>query len=459
MGLRLFQEGELVQVNDIKDSYAEGCVIATLISHPEFMHNISYLRDLNFYDPVNRCFHWAIRSLVESGVENIDAVNLSNQINSHAGIQKIMQEYNIKSISDYVEASKLAARPTLEEYKLMVDKVVSLSFKRDLAVFSERVEKACHDKEMDLTKLNDYVNGGLTQITDKYIFGANSVLFGEKIDSVWADIESKRNVDGTYGLPFKIPILNDYASFGAGDLILITAKTGMGKSALFLNSCVHKLQLGVCVLYIDTELSDEVFTKRLLANLTGIEYKRIENGQYSKQEAEEINKAIEWVKSVDLIHEYVPDDFNKSQIEQMCRKWKIQKNLGLVIYDYMKPDDRLSAAEVANQMGKKCDFLKNIIAGKLNLPVLAGAQVNTRTDKIADSDKLSHYSSTVMKWRPKTREEVAQDGLACGNFCIEIGKNRNGSSTPEGGYIDVMFSGSQMRIEQAEQHKMPEVFT
>ena len=445
-------------MTDIVDSHAEGGVIATLISHPEFMHNISYLKDSNFYDPVNRCFHWAIRSLVEAGVENIDAVNLSNQINSNAGIQRIMSEYNLKSISEYIDASKLAARDTLEEYKLLVDQVISMSFKRDLEGFSEKVGRACHDKDMDLLQLNEMVNGGLTKITDRYIFGADSVLFGEKIDSVWAEIESKRNDDGTYGLPFKIPILNDYATLAAGDLILVVAKTGQGKSAYFLNEALDKIKRGVCVLYIDTELSDEVFLKRALANLSGVEYKRIENGRYGQKEAASINKAIQLLKSSKIIHEYVPEEFNKSQIEQMCRRWQIQENLGLVIYDYMKPDDKLTAAELANQLGKKCDFLKNTIAGKLNLPVIAGAQLNNRTDELADSDKLVRYASTVMKWRPKTRDEVQQDGLACGNFVFEIGKNRNGMSTPEGDYIDCKFDGAHQLIEQAEQHKTPSVF-
>ena len=445
-------------MTDIVDSHAEGGVIATLISHPEFMHNISYLKDSNFYDPVNRCFHWAIRSLVEAGVENIDAVNLSNQINSNAGIQRIMSEYNLKSISEYIDASKLAARDTLEEYKLLVDQVISMSFKRDLEGFSEKVGRACHDKDMDLLQLNEMVNGGLTKITDRYIFGADSVLFGEKIDSVWAEIESKRNDDGTYGLPFKIPILNDYATLAAGDLILVVAKTGQGKSAYFLNEALDKIKRGVCVLYIDTELSDEVFLKRALANLSGVEYKRIENGRYGQKEAASINKSLQLLKSSKIIHEYVPEEFNKSQIEQMCRRWQIQENLGLVIYDYMKPDDKLTAAELANQLGKKCDFLKNTIAGKLNLPVIAGAQLNNRTDELADSDKLVRYASTVMKWRPKTRDEVQQDGLACGNFVFEIGKNRNGMSTPEGDYIDCKFDGAHQLIEQAEQHKTPSVF-
>ena len=175
---------------DIVDSHAEGGVIATLISHPEFMHNISYLKDTHFYDPFNRAMHWAIRTLVESGVENIDAVNIFNQVNSNPGVQNIVEDYgfDIKKMSEYVDASKIASRDTVEEYKLLVDTVVSLSFKRDLKTFSEHVGRACEDKELELSQLNDFVNTGLTKITDRYIFGADSVLFGEKVADKGASI-------------------------------------------------------------------------------------------------------------------------------------------------------------------------------------------------------------------------------------------------------------------------------
>lgn len=275
-------------------------------------------------------------------------------------------------------------------------------------------------------------------------------MFGEKVRSVWANLISKRNNDGTYGLPFCVEIFNDYMTLAPGDLILICAETGKGKSAYSLNETIDKLKRGVCVLYIDTELDDETFLYRAIAHLTGIDCRRVQTGQYGDEEAEKIQQALRFFEKSKLIHEYVPDEFNKTKIEQLCRKWKTQADLGLVIYDYIKPDDKLNTGELANQLGKKCDFLKNTIAGKLKVPVIAGAQLNSRTKDIADSDKLARYASTVIKWRPKTNEEISEDGKACGNFCVEIGKNRNGASTGEGEYIDILFHGDTMTVRQAD---------
>ena len=43
---------------------------------------------------------------------------------------------------------------------------------------------------------------------------------------------------------------------------------------------------------------------------------------------------------------------------------------------------------------------------------------------------------TLLYWKEKSAEEIRQDGLDCGNYKIEIGKNRNGAVTEEEDYIE-----------------------
>ena len=179
-----------------------------------------------------------------------------------------------------------------------------------------------------------------------------------------------------------------------------------GKSAFFLNEAVHKLKMGVPTVYLDTEMQDRLFAERLLANLTGIEIKRIKTGNYSLEEG----KLLEDTKS-----------------------------------------NVLSSSEQYNALGGRTDFLKNVIAGELNMAVLAGIQLN-RNNQVADSDKVERYASTSILWREKTSDEITSDGgLKFGNFCLKIDLNRNGEMMDEDDYICMNFDGSRMRIEQAEQ--------
>ena len=154
------------------------------------------------------------------------------------------------------------------------------------------------------------------------------------------------------------------------------------------------------------------------------------------------------IKQAPLIHEYIPEKFNRTKIEALCQKWKHQADLQLVIYDYMKYMGEGSASEVSNLLGNMCDFLKNEIAGKLDLAVLAGAQLN-RNDEIASSDAIERHCSTSIKWREKTREEIPADGLEGGNFCASIFLNRNGRQHADDEYISIVLDGDHMRIAQA----------
>ena len=437
---------------ELVDIPAEAATIATLIVHPSFLLVDNMLKPKFFYEYDNQCMFWAIESLVASGVENIDALNLGNMLNSNNGIKKVMSKYNITNIQQYIETAHYAARSTYEEYKLVAENVVTCAFRRYLDQFSKDISKECHNMDISLDDLNDFVNNGIDTIAQKFIFDTDTVIFGEKIDEVWEDICDDRNDDGTFGLPSKIPVLNDYITFGDGELTLVAGETGRGKSAYFLNEAMYSLQRGVPTMIIDSELTDKVFLPRALANLSGVTVKQIKGGTYTKAEEQEVTKAREWLKKQPFVHQYEPT-FSKIKTEQMTRKWKNQKGLGFLIYDYIKPSEKYGAADISQSMGIMTDFLKNTIAGKLEIPVLAGLQLNKQTGYVSDSSKPEKYGDSLLYWKAKSTDELRTDGLDCGNYKIEIKKNRNGSCTAEGEYIDIMFQGDLMRISGAKQHQ------
>ncbi len=438
---------------ELVDVAAEAATIATLIYHPNFLLTDNMLKPTFFHERDNQCMFWAIESLVASGVENIDALNLGNMLNSDNAVKQVMSKYNITNIQQYIETAHYAARATYEEYKLVAENVVTCAFRRYLDQFSKDIGKECHNMNISLDDLNDFVNNGIDSIAQKFIFGTDTVLFGEKIDEVWEDICDDRNEDGTFGLPSKIATLNDYITFGDGELTLVAGATGRGKSAYFLNEAMYSLQRGVSVMIIDSELTDKVFLPRALANLSGVTVKQIKAGTYTKAEEQKVKESMEWLKKQPFIHQYDPV-FSKIKVEQSVRKWKNQKNLGLLIYDYIKPSEKYGAADISQSLGIMTDFLKNNIAGSLSMPVIAGIQLNKQTQTVADSQKPERYADTLMYWKAKSVDELRQDGLDCGNFKIEIGKNRNGSTTAEGEYLDIMFQGDLMRISEAKKHEV-----
>lgn len=440
-------------ITELKDIAAESGVISSLIYHPEYYMTDNILTPRFFSDPNNQCLFWGIEKLIQSGVDNIDVLNLSNVLNSDEHVKKTIEKNGLTNLNQFMEIATYAARQTYEEYKLLVNNVVTLAYKREVCKFSKTISSECINPDNSLDDISNIISNGIDELNRKYLFNNDSIMFGDKVDELWDTLCSKRNEDGSVGIPSIIPRINDYFTFGKGELVLVAGATGKGKSSYFLNEATHALKNGIATMIIDTELSDDVFFPRLIANLSGVAVPIIKSGRYSKGELERIEDTKKWLKEQPFIHEYMPT-FNKFKIEQMVKKWKNQKDLGLFIYDYIKPGTTYGAAETSQSLGLMTDFIKSL-AGTYDIATIAGLQLNKLTGQVADSQKPERYCDVMMYWMPKTVEEIQKDGLSCGNYKIKLTKNRNGSitdETDENDYIDVQFVGDYMKIEGAETH-------
>lgn len=438
------------------DAKLEATAIATLILHPEFLLVENNLRPTFFYEKENQCLIWGIQTLVLKGVETIDALNLETVMNSNSAVRRVMESKNLADLTQYVELSHEIARGSYEEYKMLEDEIITYAFRREVQAFSASLGKQCENMDLSLEELNDYCNDGLTKIVDRYAYGADSVMLGEKIQTIWQDICDKRSPSG-YGIPFKIDRLNEYCTLVPGELTLVMGATGKGKSSFFLSECLHKaIALNVPTLLIDSELTDLVWLPRAIASVSGVTVHKVKTGMMTGEEQERVKKAIDTLSKAPIIHEYI-NTFDKFRIEGLVRKWKNKIGLGLVIFDYIKPGNRYDAAEVSQSMGMATDFLKNVISTEISVPVIAGLQQNEQTGGVADSQKPTRYADTLLSWEEKTPDMIQRDGVESGNFLIKCYKNRNGmTTTGDDDYIDVLFAKNTMRITGAKQHEMPE---
>lgn len=432
---------------EVMDSQAEATVVATLLYHPEFILHTDYLKPKYFYDTFNGCMYWAIQELYKAGVDTIDAINISNMLNSNSAVKKKIEENNIGNLNEFIDYAQYAARHTLEEYKLMVNTVITLSYKRDLIKVSKEVQSYCYDDATDLNKLNSLVNEKISNLTEQYLTTSDIELYSSKVDDLWDEIVNRRNENGIYGIPSKFPVLSEYFTYEPGELVLIKARMKRGKSALLLNETMHKLKAGIPTLYIDTEMSTRLFHERALANLSGVSVKQIKTGRYNDEEAAKIKDANEFLKNANFVHIYMPTASNE-EIYSICKILKYKMNLGFIVFDYIK-GDMVDSSALYNYLGARTTFLKNEIAGGLNIPVLAACQLN-RNNSVADSDKLERYASVSLLWREKSSEEIQRDGgLDAGNYCLAINLNRLGEQMSEDEYYNFQFDGNVMRINEA----------
>lgn len=438
----------------LSDNQAEAGVIATLLYHPDFILHSDYLKPGYFYNIENGCLYWALQELTKAGVENIDALNLTNMINSNVAVKRTIQNHNIVNLNEFISLASYAARGTLEEYKLLTNRVVELAFRRDLYRLSGKIGSECFDEEIKLDDLNVKVNSDISKLTERYLTSQEIVTFGEKVDELWGEIESRRTDNGYYGIPTIFPSLNDYVTYERGELFVLSARMKKGKSAFFQNTAIDMMKKNIPVCYIDTEMSSRAVLERIIANLTGLTVNKIRTGAYTHEDEQYVRKAIEWVKKKPFYHFYTPAP-TKDETYSILKILKYKANLEVFIYDYIKCDAGDSGMN-SNILGDLTSFLKNNCAGELDIAGIAGVQLS-RENTVAGSDKIDRYCTARAVWEEKTPEEVARDGQECGNFKMSIEINRNGPSHEKDvEYVDAAFDQGRMRIKEAQQHKIIE---
>lgn len=434
-------------VDDINSLESEAGIIASLIHKPEFIFYSEDLLPNHFTNKENRCVYTAIQSLVEKGIMTIDPYNIIESLNSSEATRGFAQDISIEQLNELVEMSDVLARNTIAEYKMLVKNVLDAAFRRDTFQKLKECQALCYDRTQEnvMEKIYNNIDDVMTEFST-----TNDVpAYKDVIDGCWEEIKSRQN-NGYSGIKFKFDALNDYATIEPGELFVFAAEAKQGKSMMLLNCAVDLLRQDKAVLYLDSELNTRLFTARILAHISKVEYKRLTAGAYTNEEAMRITEALEWLKSKKFTHLYIPM-FDQQTIYTAVKKVQHTQGLDVLIVDYFKGSGDGDAFDSYQELGRFVDMVKNRICGEMGIAGIGAAQA-TATGKVADSAKIGRNASTIAIIQDKTPEEVDLDGAECGNKKLRVVLNRNGMQHAAGEYIDLQFNGNLISYEQAKQH-------
>ena len=437
-----------MRIEDINDITSETGIIATLIRHPEYSFYSEELLPNHFSNRQNACMYLALTILARENIRQADAFNIISALHSSDATKRYADELDVDELQDFIDISQSVARDTIEEYKLLVGNVMDMSFRRDTFRELRECERMCLDTNTH--ELEQKIYSTLDDVMMNYTSTTEVPPFSEVVDKCWDEIRERQNSEGCSGYLFKFPALNQYATIERGELFIFAAEAKQGKSMMLLNCSVDLLRQDLAVLYLDSELNTRMFTARVLAHLSGVEYKRLTSGRYTEEEAERIDAARAWLKTRKFTHVYIPM-FDQQTIYTTIKKVSHTQGLDVLIVDYFKSLSDGDAFNSYQELGRLTDFIKNQIAGEMNIAALGAAQL-TATGKVADSAKIGRNASTIAIITDKTPDEIAEDGAECGNKKLRVILNRNGMQMPQDEYIDLQFNGNLISYEQAQQH-------
>lgn len=222
------------------------------------------------------------------------------------------------------------------------------------------------------------------------------------------------------------------AGLQQGNLVIVAARPGMGKSALALQAAIHAATLDRAAAIFTLEMSAEEINQRALARISGVPLMRIRtrNG-LTPVDRDKLNTARTILETSPL---YIDDTVaaRVTDIRARSRRLKARRpDLALVVVDYLqlmlhdgRPENRnLEIAAISRGL--------KLLARELDVPVMALAQLNRnveyRADKtpmladLRDSGAIEQDADLVMFIHREQREDQDDDVAA-----ITIAKHRNG---------------------------------
>ena len=358
----------------------------------------------------------------------IDIVTIENKIRE--------MEHPLGAIEIDVLRELLLAVPTSVNVAHYAEIVYKNSLLRKLIKVTEEISLNCYAGESTLEDV--------LQLTEKKVFDllqkrhvSDSTDIKQVIISVVESIAAASKSGGTVtGIPTGFHDL-DYKMAGLqnSDLILIAARPSMGKTAFALNIAEYvTVKKNVTTAIFSLEMSKEQLAKRILAMNSRVDSQKLRTGDLSDQEWGDIVDSARIIGGTNLVIDDTPG-ISVTELRSKCRKLKLEKNLGLVMIDYIQLMTAGSKhSESRQQEISEISRSLKALAREINAPIIALSQlsrkVESRDDKrpmlsdLRESGAIEQDADVVMFiYRD---EYYNKDTETPGVTEIIIGKQRNG---------------------------------
>ena len=246
-------------------------------------------------------------------------------------------------------------------------------------------DEACDDIYNDIE--NEIIKNTSTGVERVYISpkAMAQTCLQAMLDRREKESRERKVINTTFGYLNKVT-----GGFEKGDLIIVSAETGGGKSAFCMNlanqiGCTQKRP----TLYLNSEMSADQMAIRWDAILAQKSHARLRRGEITEDEVSEIGAALDRLHNGQL-HTLTIPDLQIANVLSETRRAKKQHNIELVIVDYIGRMDTTSTPNRDDwQILKAAAQKLKTMAQDLQIIVIMIAQLNAN-GKLAQSSYMSH---------------------------------------------------------------------
>jgi replicative DNA helicase len=364
---------------------SERALLGSIMLRPEALAEImDILRPEAFYADKHKTIFEAMVHLYERR-EPIDLLTLSSKLKESVDLDRIGGMSYLTEMVNSVPSSSNA-----EHYAEIISKKYTM---RRLIEAAEGIVKIGYDEESQIEELLDKAEKKLYEVTSKNLSGK----YVEMKDVLGEAMERLDRLHKTKGELRGVPtgfkdLDNKLSGFQNSDLIILAARPSMGKTSLALDIARNaSIRHNIPTAIFSLEMSTQQLVDRMLSAESKVDAWRLRTGKLSlESEFEQIRASLDPLSKAPL---YIDDQAanNILKIRSVVRRLKHEKNLGLVIIDYlqlMTPVNTKGGDNVVQQITEISHSLKQL-AKEFDIPVLALSQLSRAVEQRGGKPRLS----------------------------------------------------------------------
>lgn len=258
--------------------------------------------------------------------------------------------------------------------------------------------------------------------------------------------DTSRKLGEVEGLSTGYGALDKYLlGLRSGQLIIIGARPGMGKSALALNLAVNNVQQSnLPALIFTLEMQCEELSMRILSSMAKVDGKKIRTKNFGPNDLSHISKAASTMSKMPI---YIDDTsaITLMEIMSICRKKKAEEGLSLVVIDYLQLMGVNKSVPREQQISEISRGLKGM-AKDLGIPVIALSQLNrvSETNTSSKSYEKGVSSGGGKNYNRPTSSNLRESGAieqdADAILLIYRDDYYNKENSPEPGVAEIIIT-------------------
>lgn len=434
---------------------AECSILSAMLLSEDILNSVLLeLDEDDFFYENNRIIFTTMRDMYEDQIQ-VDALSLADKLKSSGNLDRVGGMGAIARLGEDTFS--------LSNWKHHAEMLHRDATLRLMIQAAAKIANIASDAPEDTQEVVDSAEKLLMDVTNRDVHDKYQTI-EEAVSTLYEDLAemSKQGVH-SQGVKTGFPTMDKmFLGLRAGQMVVVGARPGVGKTSFALNLAVQAATNGAQVAFFSLEMTCEEIAQRLVSAYSGVPLQDIRSANIQASQWNSLLDATNELSNLDIMIDDTPGT-TITEVRAKARRMLRDKPNGLVILDYLQivtaAKGSLSDSR-ASQVSEMSRGIK-IMAKDLGIPVIALSQLSRkneeRTGKRAKRPQLSDLRESgsieqdadivVLLDRSMTPEEAERDDrpdLDTTEFIVA--KNRSGPT----GIIKMIFMPEQTKFREVD---------